>query len=90
MRHARPDAGSTVSRTERAGAEKQLGEVRERVNRLEIEEAEIRLRLEQAVERIRHDFDCEPDAALAAPAPEVARRHHALRRAHASSSASCG
>jgi chromosome segregation protein len=59
-------------RTQRAGVEKQLGELRERVNRLEIEEAEVRLRLEQAVERIRHEFDCEPDAALAAPAPEVA------------------
>jgi chromosome segregation protein len=58
-------------RSERTTAEKQLGELRERVNRLEIEEAEVRLRLEQAVERIRHDFDCEPDAALAAPAPEV-------------------
>ena len=89
MRHARPAAGSTVSRTERAGAEKQLGELRERVNRLEIEEAEVRLRLEQAVERIRHDFDCEPDAALAAPAPEVPEGITLSARAHASSNASC-
>jgi len=57
-------------RTERAAAEKQLAELRERANRSEIEEAELRLRLEQAVERIRHDFDCEPDVAIAAPAPE--------------------
>jgi chromosome segregation protein len=58
-------------RSERSAAEKQLSETRERINRLEIEEAEIRLRLEQAVERVRHEFDCEPDVALAAPMPEA-------------------
>jgi chromosome segregation protein len=58
-------------RNERAEAEKQLAEVRERVGRLEVEEAELRLRREQTVERIRHEFDCEPDAALGAPVPEV-------------------
>ncbi|GIU89426.1 MAG: hypothetical protein KatS3mg010_0525 [Acidimicrobiia bacterium] len=58
-------------RSERAVAERQLTELREQVGRLEVEEAEIRLRLEQAVERIRRDFDCEPDAAIAAEAPEV-------------------
>src|SRR5205807_2824754 len=44
---------------------------RERVSRLEVEEAEIRLRLEQAIETVRREFDCEPDAAVNAPAPEV-------------------
>ncbi|MGQ0823528.1 MAG: chromosome segregation protein SMC [Actinomycetota bacterium] len=58
-------------RAERTVAETQLGEVRERASRLEIEEAEIRLRLEQAIERLRHDFDCEPHAALQAPVPET-------------------
>jgi chromosome segregation protein len=58
-------------RAERAGAEQQLAEVRERVGRLEIEEAEIRLRLEQAIENVRREFDCEPDVAIAAPMPEV-------------------
>ena len=29
------------------------------------------MRLEQAVENVRREFDCEPDAALAAPVPEV-------------------
>jgi chromosome segregation protein len=58
-------------RAERAEAEQRLLEQRERVSRLEIEQTEIRLRLEQAHERVRTDFDCEPDAALAAPAPEV-------------------
>lgn len=59
-------------RAERAAAEQQLAELRERVSRLEIEEAEIRLRLEQAVENVRREFDCEPEAAIAAPVPEVA------------------
>ena len=58
-------------RAERATAEQQLAELRERVGRLEIEEAEIRLRLEQAVENVRREFDCEPDIAIAAPVPEV-------------------
>src|SRR4029453_18849385 len=32
----------------------------------------IRLRLEQAVENVRREFDCEPETAIAAPVPEVA------------------
>jgi chromosome segregation protein len=58
-------------RAERSAAEQQLVELRERVGRLEIEEAEIRLRLEQAVENVRREFDCEPDVAIAAEMPEV-------------------
>jgi chromosome segregation protein len=58
-------------RARRATAEKQLTELRELASKLEIEEAEIRLRLEQAVEQVRRDFDCEPDAAIEAPVPEV-------------------
>ncbi len=58
-------------RVQRTGAEKQLAELRERASRLEVEEAEIRLRLEQAIESVRRDFDCEPDVAIAAPPPEV-------------------
>ena len=58
-------------RAERAAAEQQLAELRERVSRLEIEEAELRLRLEQAIENVRREFDCEPDVAIAAPMPEV-------------------
>ena len=33
--------------------------------------AEIRLRLEQAIETVRREYDCEPDVAVAAPTPEV-------------------
>ncbi len=58
-------------RGRRSGAEKQLTELRERASKLEVEDAEIRLRLEQAVEQVRRDFDCEPDAAIAAPVPDV-------------------
>jgi chromosome segregation protein len=58
-------------RTERAGLEGELGEVRELHQRREIDDAENRMRLEAVVERIRADFDCEPGAALDAPAPEV-------------------
>ena len=68
---ARPGRKLDGLRAERAAAEQQLAELRERVGRLEIEEAEIRLRLEQAVENVRREFDCEPDVAIAAPMPEV-------------------
>ncbi len=58
-------------RAERAAAEQQLSEAREKVAKLEVEEAEIRLRLEQSIEAVRQNFDCEPDAAVAAPVPDV-------------------
>ncbi|MFM8238479.1 MAG: hypothetical protein ACKOBG_12125, partial [Actinomycetota bacterium] len=68
------EAGARLDRlrADRVGAERSLGELRERASRLGIEEAEIRLRLEQAVEAVRRDFDCEPDAAVDAEAPPVA------------------
>ncbi len=58
-------------RTERSGLEKELAGVREKQQRREVDDAENRMRLEAVVERIRTDFDCEPAAALDAPAPEV-------------------
>jgi chromosome segregation protein len=58
-------------RTERSGLERELTEVRELAQRAEIDDAETRLRLETAVERLRTDFDVEPSAALDAPAPAV-------------------
>ncbi|MEZ5170175.1 MAG: AAA family ATPase [Acidimicrobiia bacterium] len=58
-------------RTERGEAERELREVRERAQRTEIDEAETNLRHETAVEALRSDFDCEPDAAVDAPRPEV-------------------
>jgi chromosome segregation protein len=58
-------------RAQRSEAERQLTELRDRTGKLEIEEAEIRLRLEQLVEQVRRDFDCEPETAIAAPVPEA-------------------
>jgi len=58
-------------RARRSEAERQSTELRDRAAKLEVEEAEIRLRLEQAVEQVRRDFDCEPDVAVAAPVPEA-------------------
>ncbi len=58
-------------RSERAELEQQLTVLREQMSRVEIEEAETRMRLEAAVEKLRADFDCEPAAALDAPAPDV-------------------
>ncbi|HWS48132.1 MAG TPA: chromosome segregation protein SMC, partial [Acidimicrobiia bacterium] len=58
-------------RRQRAEAEQHQMDLRDRAGKLEVEEAEIRLRLEQTIEQLRHDHDCEPDVALAAPVPEV-------------------
>jgi chromosome segregation protein len=58
-------------RTERAALEQEGTETREKLNRAEIDEAETRMRLENAIEKLRADFDCEPDVALDAPKPEV-------------------
>ncbi len=48
-----------------------LEEVRERRRRAELDEAETKLRLETAVETLRRDLDCEPEAAMAAECPPL-------------------
>jgi chromosome segregation protein len=58
-------------RAERATLEQESAETREKLNRAEIDEAETRMRLENAIEKLRADFDCEPAVALDAPQPEV-------------------
>lgn len=58
-------------RTTRAAAEQQLLEVRELLQRRDVDDAETRLRLETAIERLRTEYDVEPAVALDAPAPEV-------------------
>ena len=74
-RHARGDARRAASerleavRGERSQLERELEGLRERLQRLEIGDAESRMRLETAIETCRHDFDCEPEVAMAAPAP---------------------
>jgi chromosome segregation protein len=59
-------------RRERSAAEKTLAERRERAQRVELDEAEVRLRLEQAIDICRTQLDVEPEAAVAAPRPELA------------------
>ena len=56
-------------RRERTAAERAVGDARERRARVEIEEAEVRTKLDAATEACRRDLECEPDVALAAPAP---------------------
>ncbi|HVW33096.1 MAG TPA: hypothetical protein VHL53_11195, partial [Acidimicrobiia bacterium] len=56
-------------RAERATAERAVGDARERRARVEIEEAEVRTKLDAAVEACRRDLEVEPEVALAAPAP---------------------
>ena len=58
-------------RRERADAERQLEQVREKAHRLDIEEAEAKLRLETAIETLRRDLDIEPEVAEKAEAPPV-------------------
>jgi chromosome segregation protein len=58
-------------RRARAAAERELDETRERGRRAEVEDAEVRMRLEAAVETLRRDLDCEPDVAIAAEMPEL-------------------
>ncbi|MBI5089416.1 MAG: chromosome segregation protein SMC, partial [Actinobacteria bacterium] len=58
-------------RRRRATAERQLDETRERSRRVELDEAEARLRLEAAVEAVRRDHDVEPAVAEAAQLPAL-------------------
>jgi chromosome segregation protein len=60
----------TALRKERAELERGLGEVRERQSRVQIDDAEARVKLETAIEGLRTEFDAEAAAALDAPAPE--------------------
>jgi chromosome segregation protein len=59
-------------RHQRADAERRLEETREKARRAELDEAEVKLRLEAAVEALRRDLDVEPDEAMAAEPPEMA------------------
>ena len=59
------------ARRRRNAAEKELDENRVRSQRVEIEEAEVRMRSEAAVETLRRDHDLEPAAAEAAEMPAL-------------------
>jgi chromosome segregation protein len=58
-------------RRHRSAAERQLTETRERINRIELDETESRLRLEGLTDSIRRDLDCEPEAVKAVTCPEL-------------------
>ncbi len=58
-------------RRQRSAAERQLAEIRERINRTELDETESRLRLEGLTDSIRRDLDCEPEAVRSATCPEL-------------------
>ncbi len=58
-------------RRRRSAAEKELDETRERMRRVEIDEVEVRMRLQAAVEALRRDHDLEPEEAEAAQLPQV-------------------
>lgn len=59
------------ARRTRHTTEQELEAHRERSRRVEIEEAEARMRLEATVETLRRDLEVEPAVAEAAPLPEV-------------------
>ncbi|QGG94844.1 chromosome segregation protein SMC [Actinomarinicola tropica] len=58
-------------RKERSEVERALGEVRERLARIELGDAETRVRIETAVEALRRDLDVDPDTAIAAEMPDL-------------------
>jgi chromosome segregation protein len=58
-------------RTERAEAERRLATSREQTQRLEIGDAEVRLKLEAVIEVLRREQGCEPDRAVEAERPEL-------------------
>jgi chromosome segregation protein len=58
-------------RRERASTETSLDEVRELVRRAEIDDAEVRMRLEAAIETLRRELDAEPEQAEAAELPAL-------------------
>ena len=59
-------------RLNRAETTKRQDEVRELLGRLDVQEAELKLRLENLVGLLRIELDTEPDAALAAELPDIA------------------
>jgi len=61
----------SARRNDRQKAERELVEVRERRGRLEVAEAEHRIRLETLTEALRGELDTEPRVAMAAERPEV-------------------
>jgi chromosome segregation protein len=58
-------------RRERSDVEKQLEASREKLSRIELADAETKVRIESAVEALRRDLDVDPDAAIGAECPPL-------------------
>ncbi len=59
------------TRENRTATERELTSVRERSQRAELQRAEVRVRLEAAVESLRHELEVEPEDARAMPCPDL-------------------
>ena len=64
-------SGLDAARKARHDAEQSLEATRQRAHRADIDEAEAKLRLENAIETLRRDLDIEPHVAEAAEQPEL-------------------
>jgi len=71
QRTAALTAGLDELRRQRATAERELVVCRERLQRAEVDDAEVRVRTETATDSLRRELDCEPAVALAASCPEM-------------------
>ncbi len=58
-------------RSRRSELDRRLNEVRELLGRSDVEEAELKLRIETLVDRIRGELDAEPEVAMATPLPPL-------------------
>ena len=68
------------ARRERSDIEKQLEGQRERNRRVELEESEVKVRLEGAIENLRRDLEVEPQRAIDTPLPELPEGTNPLAR----------
>jgi len=59
------------ARKERTIRERELEERRERNRRIEVEEAEVKMRMEATVDTLRRDHSIEPQVAIDAPLPQL-------------------
>jgi len=77
QRRRQSDAARAVAehldsvRRARHDAEQQLESVRERSRRAELDESELKIRLETAVDLLRRELDTEPDVAMTAECPPL-------------------
>ncbi|MEM7274770.1 MAG: hypothetical protein AAF547_16920, partial [Actinomycetota bacterium] len=61
----------STTRGERAAAEKELAELRERRSRLELSETESRVKLEALTEAVRRELDTDPEIAMTTDCPDL-------------------